>query len=108
VFAFTELDQLETRKQELLLESELHRQTLALQWQGLKVSVSWMRTGIDLVRSLQPLWVVAAPMAGLFLGRQWKSGSGWWRKALFVWRWGKKIYLAWHFLRPPAATRPNV
>ena len=108
MFAFTELDQLQARKQELLLESERQRRTLELQWQGLKASLSWRRTGIEFVQSLQPLWVVLAPMAGLFLGRQWRSRVGWWRQALFVWRLGKKIYLAWTFLRPPSPTRPNV
>ena len=108
MFAFTDLEQLRARKQELLLESKLHRQTLNLQWKGLKISLSWMRTGIELVQSFQPFWVVLAPLAGLLIGRQWRSGSGWWHKVLFVWRLGKKAYLAWNFLRPSALTRPKV
>ena len=88
------MNSLAARKQALVAESELYRQTLALELQELKASGTRLRKSFSFHRLLKPL-ILFAPLAGSLIGlrsfpkaeKPWPSG---WRKwcgsALFGWR----------------------
>ena len=101
------MNQLRVRKQALLVESELNRQTLLLEWQGLKASVSWVRTGMGWLRILGPMGIWLAPVAGLFVARQWPSREGWWHKALLAWRLWKRVAVVLGFLQSASPAKPE-
>lgn len=60
-----ELDELRQRKEELLLESEINRQIIALETSQLKLKAVEWRSGLSRVGSIYK-WV--APLAGVGLG----------------------------------------
>ena len=63
----SELKSLEARKQALVAQSELDRQTLALELQQLKVYRAGLERKLKLLRLLKPLLFIA-PLAGSLLG----------------------------------------
>jgi hypothetical protein len=90
--------QLEFRREELLAKSQINRQTLALEWQQIKVSLAWARSGIELAKSLRPLWVLLAPLAGIAAARQWRSVKGLWHKGRLLWLIAGRLRALWQYL----------
>jgi hypothetical protein len=65
-----EITSLDAYKRELLARSEVYRQSLALQTQELQSSVAWVPRSLGLVRSVAPIFALAAPIAGFFFARK--------------------------------------
>ncbi len=99
MFIGPQVRELQLRRQELLAESQINRHTLILEWQHLKTSLAWARTSFEVVKSLQPLWVLLAPVAGLVAARKWRSVQGWWHRGTLVWRIASRFLAAWRLLR---------
>lgn len=70
MFGSQELARLEERRQNLLLQSELHRRLLALDWTNTRASAWWFEAGMGWVRKLRPLVLVLAPLAGFWIVRK--------------------------------------
>ena len=62
-----ELKSLAARKEALVAQSELHRQTLTVELQNLKLYRAGMERKLRLLRALKPLLFIA-PVAGSLLG----------------------------------------
>jgi hypothetical protein len=67
------LKPLQSRKRDLLLESELNRQALRLEIARLRLRGEQLRNGIA---TGQVWWKLAAPIAGFFIARRVSKGSG--------------------------------
>ncbi len=74
MFGNRDLELLEERRQNLLLQSELHRRLLALDWASTRASGWWLEAGAGWLRKLRPLLLVAAPLAGFWFVRK-KAGD---------------------------------
>lgn len=70
MFGNQELERLEARRQNLLVQSELHRRLLALDWASTRASAWWVEAGVDWVRRLRPLLLVVAPLVGFWFVRK--------------------------------------
>jgi hypothetical protein len=92
------MKQLALRREELLAESRINRQTLALEWQHIGVSLAWARSGMELAKSLRPLWMLLAPLAGVAAARQWRSIQGLWRKGRLLWSIVGRLRALWQYL----------
>jgi len=64
------LRELQGRRRELLLESDLNRQVLRLELDQLTIRASKLQRGFDWV---QNAWSWAAPITGFFLARKFKK-----------------------------------
>jgi hypothetical protein len=90
VAAFARLDELRARKRELLVESELNRQALAVDVDHLRMRCAeYQRVHGALLEG----WRMAAPVAGLLFAR--KAGSGWFAKASALGALGWKLWKTW-------------
>lgn len=70
MFGNRDLERLEERRQNLLLQSELHRRLVALDWASTRASAWWIEAGLGWVRKLRPLLLVVAPLAGFWFVRK--------------------------------------
>ncbi|GDY22520.1 hypothetical protein LBMAG56_38670 [Verrucomicrobiota bacterium] len=85
MFGNRDLELLEERRQNLLLQSELHRRLLALDWTSTRASAWWLEAGVGWAQKLRPLLLVVAPLAGFWFvrkatGTQPKSPSRLWER----------------------------
>ena len=85
------LRQLQTRKRELLLESELNRQVLRVEAGKLLVRAEQFKRGYGWANSA---WKWAAPLAGFLLARRFKKTAGVFAKGSLLvtvlgtlWKW---------------------
>jgi len=98
------LKELQARKRELLLESELNRQVL-------RVEVSRIRCRVDLYRRrygwAQSAWKWAAPVAGFLLARKFKKTAGAFAKGSMLLGAARSLWGYWTSRQdrdhPPAA-----
>ena len=70
MFGNEELARLEQRRRDLLLESEVQRRLLALEWAEVRVSAWWVEAGAGLVRKAQPALLLLAPLVGFWVVRK--------------------------------------
>ena len=70
---YPELTQLRIRKQKLLAQSESNRTQLAAAVEDLRGPVSTMERGISFFRETRFLWMLAAPVAGFFVAKKWRT-----------------------------------
>jgi hypothetical protein len=92
VFDSEKVRELQLRKQQLLVESELNRRTVLLEADRIGRSFSWVSSGWEMFKVLRPFWVVAAPVAGFSIARKWRQTSNRWRKGLLL---VKLVYKGW-------------
>jgi hypothetical protein len=71
------LDNLARQKQLLLAEAELHRCILATELQRIRRPLNWLNRSRFASDSWRSIILLAAPVAGLLLGRK-RSGIGYW------------------------------
>jgi hypothetical protein len=90
MFAHEEMNALQSRKQELLLQSEVNRRMLARDSKRLQATLAWADSGIDLARKINPAFMIAAPLLGFWLARRAASGSAPWGKVAFCWQLFRK------------------
>jgi hypothetical protein len=105
VFGGAEIKKLQAQERLLIAESAINRRILSLEWQQLKASVSWVKPGRELARSLRPALIVLAPIAGILLVRSWRSARGLWFKALLLWQVGKRVRNAWQLVKGRSKAR---
>jgi hypothetical protein len=74
------LKALQSRKRDLLLESEVNRQLLDLEASKVRLSFERIRSGL----SGRNLWKWVAPVAGFFVARRFSGGSGFMAKGSIV------------------------
>jgi hypothetical protein len=104
MFPSAEIISWQEKKRQLLLESEINRRVLTLEWSQLKTSFNWTQSVMQKFKSPSPAWLWLAPLAGFFLAKRFRSQNGWFGNALFLWRIGRRILSIWHSLKgPPAA-----
>jgi hypothetical protein len=78
---FEKIRELEARKRRLLVESELHRQTLVLECDNLSPVAAAIERGYDTVQSVMPYWKMAAPLVAWVLARRRRRST---KKALLI------------------------
>ena len=67
------LKELQVRKRELLMESELNRQVLCIEYGNLAIEAGRLRRGYEWA---QRAWTWAAPLAGFLLARKRGKAAG--------------------------------
>jgi hypothetical protein len=101
VFISSEIEHLQLRKQVLLMESELNRRTLELDWGELKVTArsSVTHIGSGLAGSIRKWGIGLAPVIGFFLVRRWISSKGLFVKGMLLWQTVKRVQNFWQFIK---------
>jgi hypothetical protein len=99
------MNDLEARKRALVQEAEIYRETLKLELQNIRLSAVQLKKKYSSFRSSNLLMMMAAPLAGLFLGKRsgppkFKFLSG----AVFLWQLYRKISALLPSLFPGAAS----
>jgi hypothetical protein len=99
------MNDLEARKRALVQEAEVYRETLNLELQNIRLSAVQLKKKYSSFRSSNPLMILAAPLAGLFLRKS--SGppkSRFFASAIFLWQLYRKISALLPSLFPGAAS----
>lgn len=101
MFISSEIDHLQLRKQVLLMESELNRRSLALDWTELKGSArsSVSHLGSSLTDTIRPWAYRLAPILGFLLIRRWGSSKGFIVKGMLLWQSAKRLLKIWQFMK---------
>lgn len=86
MFKTRELAQLNSRKAELTAESSAMRGTLLEDWARVQPVVAWVENGTSFIRRIGPLYLIAAPLLGIWAGRKGSSHFGLWNKMRVGWR----------------------
>jgi hypothetical protein len=71
--ALQDLRSLAARKQELLLASDIQRQSLQLEWGMIQLRLSQLKR---ISVRLPALWMVAVPLAGFLMARKLRRATG--------------------------------
>lgn len=108
MFGNQELELLEQRRQSLLVQSELHRRLLALDWASTRASGWWIEAGAGWLRKIRPLMMVLAPLAGFWFvrkatGNRPKAPSPLWERLALGLTVCQRVRSLWHRYRvkPP-------
>ena len=85
----------------MLMESELNRRTLDLDWSELKGSArsSVSHLGSGLAGSIRPWAMSLAPILGFLLIRRWSSSKGYLVKGMLLWQTAKRVLKIWHYMK---------
>lgn len=102
MFPTQKINELATRKQQLLAVSRINRQLLELEAEHLRGAVAWVDRGYRVAQSIRPIFKYALPIAGLFLVRQRRGVKSWLANALAGWQLARKAMGIWHTLRAAA------
>jgi hypothetical protein len=97
------LKALQTRKRELLLESELNRQLLRLDVARLSIEADKFRRGYGWARRA---WILAAPLAGFLIARKRGKAAGAFAKGSLLFTALREGWKVWSTMRE-ARTGPR-
>ena len=97
----SELEKLQQRKQSLLIESELHRLTLATDLTALRASTAWVDQGVGLLRQAQPILLAAAPILGFLLAGRGEKKTSLLQRALSFLQISRNVAGVWKSFRRP-------
>lgn len=86
-----EITTLAERKRLLLLESQLHRNLIALECQGLRARLDTLDNLRARLSRLNPWLLAGAGTAGLLAAGRWRSLLRWLPAALAAWRWLQRL-----------------
>jgi hypothetical protein len=89
------MNELQLRKQALLLESELNRAALRADLARLSASAAWVDEAIGFARQSKPLVVALGAGAGLLLARRLTGAQGGGGMVSRLLRWGQMAYTVW-------------
>jgi hypothetical protein len=89
------LTPLQLRRQLLVARCENQRRTLAVEVARIRQATAWLPPAARSLRGAAPWLVVAAPIAGFLLVRNWRGLRQLATKAVVGWRFG--VWL-WHLL----------
>jgi hypothetical protein len=95
MFATETLDDVRRRKRALVAQSEVHRAMLQLEFVRLRPYVAYFETGASLYKKSRPLWMVVAPVIGLWATRRLQRGLAWLPTAFVVWKTARKGLTLW-------------
>lgn len=90
MFAKQQMTELAERRRLLLLEAELHRGIIVMEYQGLRGQLASLRNLRGQITGGKPWFIAAAAVAGLVAVRHWRKVVRWLPHALTVWRFLRK------------------
>ena len=90
------LRELQERKRELLLESDLNRQSLRVECGKVRMRLEQFRRGYGIANVA---WAWALPVAGLLFARKFKRTAGVVAKGSLLARTVRSLWKAWSFVR---------
>ena len=90
-----EIDNLNLRKQALLLESSLNRRAFQAEFQNLRSATAWVSEVAQVSRGLPPLLPILAPLAGFLLVRSSRQSHSWLSRIVAAARWVGPLYRLW-------------
>ena len=99
MFGQEELDRLALKKQALLLESDLNRLGLQAELLSLRSAAVWTNAVTRLPRTLTPLLLILAPLAGFLLVRRARRSDSWLSRAANAAKWIGPLYSLWKGFR---------
>lgn len=103
MFASSEINQLQLRKQALVMESALNRHALLDDLSAIKKSLPLGHGGMTFGAVLGGSWhrylVYLAPIAGALLVYKWRSSKGLLGKAMSLWKLGSKAWKVFRFFK---------
>ncbi len=88
-------NRLAARKAQLVEEGQRQRAAAAESLRQLRDPSTWLSSGQRALGACGPWIYWAAPIAGFFLARHWRSAAGWIAKPMIVWRLIRRIRPFW-------------
>jgi hypothetical protein len=86
MFTAQRLSELEQRKQLLLAQSAIQRGLIQLHAHNAAGSLNWVQPVQRMMHTAGPWAWIAAPVAGFFVARNWRSALRWGLRGLSLWR----------------------
>jgi len=83
---------LEARKKLLVVQSDIYRSTLSLQFTRIETSAAWLDRTLSFIRSTYPLMMLAAPILGFAAVKKRSLLRNLWVKGLFGWQLYRKVW----------------
>ena len=102
MFVIPERKHLEAQKRLLLIQSEIYRCTLSLQYARIEASTAWFDRALRFVRQTYPLIMLAAPILGFAAVKKKSLLRDFWIKGLFGWQLYRKL---WPMIKAMMASR---
>ncbi len=96
---FAELESLQVRKQELLARSEANRRALHSECENLRDAAASVGRGFSFLREARPALLLAAPVLGFLLARQWRRAGRVARNVILGWRIMNSLRTVWRDLK---------
>lgn len=81
-----QMTELAERRRLLLLEAELHRRIIGMEYQGLRGQLASLKTLRGQVAGGKPWFIGGAAVVGLLAARHWRKVFRWLPHVLTVWR----------------------
>lgn len=75
MFGNEELIRLQSRKRELVAQSDLHRALVLVECQNLRAILAGLERGVDAFQRTRPFWPILAPLLGFALARKRRAIS---------------------------------
>lgn len=86
------LKEIELRKQQLIVQSDLYRQLLTLEALDVEESSRWLFRAWDMAKKVIPVAMLALPILRLVRGKRPRGGkTSWLARALMVWQIFRQI-----------------
>jgi hypothetical protein len=90
-----EIDNLNLRKQALVLESSLNRRAFQAEFQNLRSATAWVSEVAQVSRGLPQLLPILAPLAGFLLARSSRQSDSWLGRVVAAAKWIGPLYSLW-------------
>lgn len=75
MFGNEELSKLQSRKRELVAQSDLHRALVLVECHNLRATLAGLERGLDTFQKTRPFWPILAPVFGYALARKRRTIS---------------------------------
>lgn len=98
------IDDLQLRKQALVLESDLNRLALDAEWQHLRAASTWMGEAAQIHSQVRPWLLLLAPLGGILAARGVRHSKGMLGRLLAAVKWIRPLWAAWKTFSAPPAT----
>jgi hypothetical protein len=91
MFGDERLAEIERQQEELLLQSDLHRQMLALEAASWAQRFAWVDSASQTFSGALWWLLPVAAIGGVFAVRKWRTLVKWVPAALSVWKWARRL-----------------
>jgi|PlaIllAssembly_1097288.scaffolds.fasta_scaffold397841_2 hypothetical protein len=91
MFGDERLAEIERQQEELLLQSDLHRQMLALEAASWAQRFAWVDSASQTFSGARWWLLPVAAIGGIFAVRKWRTLVKWVPAALSVWKWAQRL-----------------